>query len=266
MHKGQPQKIFKRQAVEKLRLALRSGASMEDYFKDSFRVQTEDTLSSLIDLQGKAPVLEISKNNPPSSDFENAVLLHSYYRNLDETQASDPRLWIYLSHVQFRKYCLSRWGLPGFYKDLKDDRSKEQAKTYIFEHWFISGNDRDLRRHAIARLWWAAHLTYAPWERDPEFFADLQNKDPYYFTRILFSTQDIYQQVLERGMGRSSHILISILDYLDKNKGFAQSREKIRSLMKELNLTYGAKKIIVLDRPSLKKLIARIAEKTDIIS
>lgn len=116
-----------------------------------------------------------------------------------------------------------------------------------------------MRRHAIARLWWAAHLTYAPWESDPEFFGDLKNEDPYYYTRVLFSTQDIYQQVLERAMGRSNHILISVLDYLGKNKEFAKSREDIRTLMKELNLAYGTKKIITLDRDALRLLIEKTA-------
>jgi hypothetical protein len=72
--------------------------------------------------------------------------------------------------------------------------------------------------------------------------------------------QDIYQQVLERGMGRSNRILISILEFLDGNKEFAQSREKIRELVKELNLAYGTKKIITLDRQALKGFIKQSAE------
>jgi hypothetical protein len=56
-------------------------------------------------------------------------------------------------------------------------------------------------------------------------------------------------------MGRSNRILISVLEYLDKNKEFASSRENIRQLMVELNLVYGTKKIIALDRGSLATLI-----------
>ncbi len=201
--------------------------------------------------------MKTPKKNPVSADLDNAIALHEYYKNIDETQASDPRLWAYLSHIEFRKYSLARWGAGGSYKDLYEEK-KQKAINQLLEHWFVSGNDRDLRRHSIARLWWAAHLTYAPWERDQEFFGDLKKKDPYYFTRILLSTQDIYQQVLERAMGRSNRILITILEYLGKNEKFAQSRENIRSLMKELNLAYGTKKIIALDRQSLKALIEKI--------
>lgn len=262
MNKKQYQKIFKRSAVEQMRNDLRSGKSLKDYFEDSLRVKEKDLLFSTIALQGKIPFLKAPKKDPASADLDNAIALHAYCRNIDETQASDPRLWAYLSHIEFRKYTLVRWGITGSYKDLKNEE-KPKIINQIFDHWFVSGNDRDLRRHSLARLWWAAHLTYAPWERDPEFFGDLKKKDPYYFTRILLFTQDIYQQVLERAMGRSNRILISVLEYLDKNKKFAQSREKVRNLMKELNLIYGTKKIITLDKKSLSFLIEKIASELE---
>jgi hypothetical protein len=61
-------------------------------------------------------------------------------------------------------------------------------------------------------------------------------------------------------MCRSQKILISVLDYLDKNKEFASSRENIRDLMKELNLVYGTKKIITLDKADISQLITSIAD------
>lgn len=258
MNKNPGQQIYRYVAVERLRNELRSGASLESYFKESFPIKDGELQPSTIVPQGKLPELEAPEDNPVSADVTNAIALHGYYRGLDETQASDPRLWTYLSHSQFREYTLARWGYGGVYKDLKEDE-KTKATNYFLEHWFVGSNDRDLRRHAIARLWWAAHLTHAPWETDKKFFSDLEKDDPYFYTRVLFSTQDIYQQVLERAMGRSNRVLISVLDYFATHPEFAGSREKVRSLMKELNLTYGTKKIIVLDRKSLQDLIERTA-------
>jgi hypothetical protein len=91
----------------------------------------------------------------------------------------------------------------------------------------------------------------------------LKDEDPYKFTRVLLSTQDIYQQVLERAMGRSDRILISVLEFLGSHAVFAKSRAKVRSLMKELNLAYGTKKIITLDRTALKTLIEKTAAEID---
>lgn len=262
MNKKIYQKIFKRAAIERLRSDLRSGTSLKGYFDNKFSVKEKDLLPSGIELNGKMPTLKMPKKDPVEADLDNAITLHEYYKKLDETQASDSRFWAYLSHVEFRDYCRVRWGFADSYSEVKTDE-KAKATTYFFEHWFVSGNDRDLRRHAIARLWWAAHLTYAPWETDAEFFGDLKKDDPYYYTRILLSTQDIYQQVLERAMGRSNRILISVLDYLAKNKKFAQTRDKVRSLMKELNLVYGTKKIIALDRKELKSLIEKICKEIE---
>ncbi len=258
MNKNQGQRIYRYAAIERLRNELRSGFSLESYFKESFPVKDDELQPSTIIPKGRAPSLKVPEDDPVSSDLENAIALHEYYGSLDETQASDPRLWTYLSHVQYREYALARWGYSGVYKNLPDDE-KIKAINYFLEHWFVGSNDRDLRRHAIARLWWATHLTYAPWEIDKDFFGDLQKNDPYYYTRVLLSTQDIYQQVLERGMGRSNKVLICILDFLDKNKEFAKSREKIRSLMKELNLAYGTRKLIILNRKDLNRVIEDIA-------
>ena len=259
MTKIQNQKIFRQNVVEQMRADLRSGKSLKTYFEDKFPIADKDTLLSTISVQGRPPVLKIPKKDIVSADLDNSIILHEFYKGIDETQASDPRLWAYLSHREFRKYSLARWGISGEYKDLKTEEDKQRAINQLLDHWFVSSNDRDLRRHAIARLWWAAHLTYAPWERDSEFFGDLKNKDPYYYTRVLLLTQDIYQQVLERAMGRSNRILISVLDYLDKNNDFAKLRDNVRGLMKGLNLVYGTKKIITLDRSNLISLIERIA-------
>jgi len=259
MNKKQFQNIFKRSAVDRMRNDLRAGESLNVYFSDSYAVKENDIIASSIVVQGKAPALKIPKSDPASADLENAIELYNYFGGLDETQASDSRLWAYLSHVEFRKYTIARWGLSENFKNTDDKTLKQKAIIQILDHWFVNGNDRDLRRHTIARLWWAAHLTHAPWDKDPEYFSGIKKEDPYYYTRVLLSTQDIYQQVLERAMGRSSHILIAVLDYLSEDKELAESREKIRSLMKELNLLYGTKKIIVLDFFSLKKLISVIA-------
>ena len=258
MNKTNYQKIFKRSAVDQLYSDLRSGRSVKNYFSASFKLKKKDILVSTIKLSKKLPELKVPSKDIASTDLENAIKLYELYKDIDETQASDPRLWVYLAHVDYRKYAISRWGLRETEKDLKKDEALKRAINFITEHWFPSGNDRDLRRNALARLWWAAHLTYAPWERDAGFFEDLEKKDPYYFTRVLLSTQDIYQTLLERSMNRSNRILISILEYLGNNKKFAESRENIRNLAKELNLILGARQIIMLDRKSLKELIEKI--------
>jgi hypothetical protein len=126
------------------------------------------------------------------------------------------------------------------------------------EHWFASGADRSLRRHAIARLWWAAHLTASPWERNPEFFGRIEGKeDAYALTRVVFATQDIFQQVLERSIGRDNKILVAVLDCIrDRMKAdMLPTREQIRAVMKELNLISSVRNLSVLAWPELKEAV-----------
>ncbi|MDP3758483.1 MAG: DUF6339 family protein, partial [Candidatus Daviesbacteria bacterium] len=136
MNRKQYQKIFKRSAVEQMSVQLRSGASLKTYFNSSYPVKEKDLLLSTIEVRGKTPALKIFKKDLASSDLKNSIALYEYYKNLDETQASDPRIWAYLSHAEFRKYTLSRWGLSGIYGDLKDDAAKYKAINQLMDHWF----------------------------------------------------------------------------------------------------------------------------------
>jgi hypothetical protein len=101
-------------------------------------------------------------------------------------------------------------------------------------------------------------LTRAPWERD-EFFIDLKKAgDIYRFTRTLFSTQDVYQQVLERGLGRDNRILISVLEFIDEHSDI--KRDQIRDFMKELNLALSVRNFSLLSREEMKAAIAEMGE------
>jgi hypothetical protein len=63
----------------------------------------------------------------------------------------------------------------------------------VLRHWFVpeGASKAALRTHAISRLWWAAYLTYAPWDRDPELVV-FKTADRFRFTRILLKQQQIY--------------------------------------------------------------------------
>ncbi len=188
------QPIFNRAYSEELREALASGETFSDYLKREFDVPDDGILQSTLPVSDDTPEL----NPDVSSDVDNAIKLYEFLHNLDKTQASDKRLWIYLSHVTFRDYTMNRWSLKTSQEELNvsSDEIKRKAINFIGERWFLSGNARSLRRHSIARLWWAAYLTVAPWEKDPDYFGKLENTDKYLYTKVLFSTQDIVQQIL----------------------------------------------------------------------
>jgi len=254
------QPIFNRAFSEELRENLASGESIYDYLNPEFEVQPESILQSTLSVSDDLP--ELSPDI--SADVDNAIKLYEYFHNLDKTQASDKRLWIYLSHVTFREYTMGRWGLKTTAEELNiSSEAKRKAISYISERWFLSGNARSLRRHSIARLWWSAYLTAAPWLQDPAYFGSLETDDKYVYTKVLFSTQDIVQQILERRLGWSDRMLIAILEYLRQHPEVAQNREAVRNLMKELNLILGYRKLPVLGFNKLLSIITEAAQGTN---
>jgi hypothetical protein len=163
-----------------------------------------------------------------SYDFENAVQVHECFE-LTPLQASDPRLWATLTHVEAWQYMHRRWPV--------DDSKKP---SFIRSRYFVAGSDsRAIIRNGIARLWWSAEIS-----KNPKF-----KKDQYRLTQILLSKLDITQQLLERSYGRSRRVVQSILRFIDQysdqclNDGQI-SRDRIRHLAKQLSLRSG---LTVLD-------------------
>lgn len=254
------QKIFKSDYVGQLREELKSGLTLKNYFLEEFSPPENMLIGTLLKIDSDSLELTVPLiGNPADADFKNSIKIYESYRSLNETQASDSRLWTYLTHCTFRKYVMQRWKIENTYDEIKEDNALVKKTTEkIIAHWFAGGNDRSLRRSAISRLWWAAHLTVSPWEKEPEYFSvsGADKKDPYKYTRILFSTQDIFQQVLERGIGRDSHILLSMLDYIGKHPDL--DRENIRNIVKELNLASSFKNISILNIGEISDLIEKI--------
>lgn len=161
-------------------------------------------------------------------DFENAVQVHECYE-LTPVQASDPRLWARLTHVEAWQYMQRRWPV---------DESKKP--TYIRQRYFVAGSDsRAIIRNGMARLWWSAEIT-----KDRK-----AKKDPYRLTKIILSKLDITQQLLERSYGRSRSFVQSTLRFIEQNADEClndgqTSRDRVRHLAKQLSSRSG---VTILD-------------------
>jgi hypothetical protein len=162
-------------------------------------------LNTLIQLPENSPELQVTRDRA-EDDFRNAIRIYEYLGPLDRTQAADPRLWTTLTHTTFWKYSQLRWP------------TADESPNFILTHWFErpGAGLGALRRNAISRLWWAAHLTVAPWERDNEL-TYLKSSDRYKFTRTLLSQAQIFQDILEREFGSNVRIRALLLNALSKH-------------------------------------------------
>ncbi|MGG5317821.1 DUF6339 family protein [Enterococcus sp. AZ072] len=176
------------------------------------------------------------------SDFDNAILL---YENLALTnvQAVDERLWSYLSLVEFWNYTFKRW-IEG----------KKSSKRVILDRGILKSNeqtDRRFVRNCISRLWWGVHSTICD-----------DKEDKYELTKLLFSYQDIHQQVLERSYSKNPSIIKAVLTYIGimETKG-ELTRKNYRCLLKEITRLSG---VIVIDAVSQDELLELLLQSEDL--
>jgi hypothetical protein len=172
--------------------------------------------------------------NPDKSDLENSIALYQNFE-LNETQASDKRLWTYLTHVRFWSYMKKRWSVEGI----------EDPKGRIKDRYFLNNvNIESLSRNGISRLWWYTHLTI-----------DKSRKDVFELTKILLNRQEIAVGILERRLGSIACVRKGILEYLRDNPKVMSSEDKTRELIRYLNLVGGVKNLSMLKFNEIRKIL-----------
>ncbi|MDY4079134.1 MAG: DUF6339 family protein [Clostridium sp.] len=89
-------------------------------------------------------------------DSKNCKIIYENLRFLNESQASDEKLWAGLAHSVFYDYMRRRWSY--------DKLSPTNAKKYVGEiktRFFFSGGIRaGFYRNTLAKCWWVGKNTY----------------------------------------------------------------------------------------------------------
>lgn len=166
-------------------------------------------------------------------DIENAISLYENLTGMNETIASDPRLWTYLTHVKFWKYMKERWPV----EELKRPQGR------IIDRYHMKYlNLASLVRNGISRLWWYSHLTF-----------DERRKDKYELTRILLSKADIAVGILERTFGSNFNIRVALLEFLRDNPVISDKEDSWRQLFIQVNLLGGVKNLPFLSKDDIFK-------------
>lgn len=147
------------------------------------------------------------------SEFEAAVILYESYKNITPALAASPVLWIYLTHADLANYVKREW--PDLRKYDTDNtrkkqekgqqRSEEDMKKYIRDHWLISPNG--IMRTTLMNLWWSVYMT-----------VDENLEDKYELTKVYFSNSGLRTRRLGTGhLGRNREALKGILSFMKDN-------------------------------------------------
>ena len=224
------QKIYKTIYTQKLLESLSESAIIEKYRQPIFDYDEDAVLV----LPGIESVVEqgLPDQMKPRNDFESAKSVYKSLEKLTPIQASDPRLWAYLTHVDLYEYMTQRW---------RDIITGETNKSdYIIDHWFVkTPSQQCLMRNAISGLWWAAYLSY-----------DESRTDPFELTKVFFKDLDLPTRTIGTyKIGRHKEAIKGVLQFFKDFPDVMASHyeAKTRFIFKHFNVIGGSKPLSLFD-------------------
>lgn len=169
--------------------------------------------------------LAINEETPSASDVYNIKLLYLKLKELNDSFASDERLWAGLSHTVFYDYMKKRWPNQNTPKD-------------ILNHYFFSTNrPRCYMINTLARLWWFGKKTYLENEDDHFALLDYIGHDINGYGFTLFGSNWSNSE-------RTLKLFFDAIFAFDKQSGEKVGRALFNDVMKYANCLSG---IYVLD-------------------
>lgn len=171
-----------------------------------------------------------------AGDVDSSIKLFNALKHLDLVQANDKRLWVTLTHTLFYNYTRKRWGIDA---ESSDDVIKDR---FHFEGAAL----RQRNQNSVARLWWAARLTYDP-----------SRKDPFELTRLLWEKQDFYQNLIDRRFSTYRGTLMGFLMFYSKNKHL-DMKQDMRKLFKGLNALGGVRVLSLMEEQDVEKELVKL--------
>ena len=229
------QNLFRSTYVEKLKSNLKNNNG-EAYLSSTFRHDEKEVLeNTTISTEYPELIMPEANNN---HDFENAKIIFDTYKEMTPVQATDVRIWTYLTHVTYWEYMQKRRPVH--------EQQEQKRVSYILQHWFIENlNSSNLMRNDISLLWWAAYLTY-----------DQDRENPYELTEELFSMLDYTRHLLPGTQGRSRNFVQALLEFVIENKDIFKNykESKVRFLMRKANYVSGYKNFPAIPKGTIKAI------------
>lgn len=248
-------KVFKESVVNALKEQVKSDVSKyqldQTWVESDFPDRALYATTKLSDLPDDLLLLPEDKE---MHDLENSKRLYAALGGLTLTQASDPRLWTYLTHVKYWDYMRKRWPIK--------DGEPEKVKGSVISRYFLVGDKaRALTRNGVARLWWAGHTCYSKTNAGDEFA----------YAKALFATQDVYASLMERAFSKNRKIIQPVLSVLSKKLQDGahfdvrenKYRENVRDLGKHLVLLGGAMVLDILDPTTIEQIVEKFIDELE---
>lgn len=229
------QKLLKNNCILRLKGKLSTEDGIEAYLNNELSITDEDLLLNT-DILCPENLKLLDPGSESDFEFQNSKNIYEAYKQMTPVQATDIRIWTYLTHVIFWDYMKLRRPI--------EEQPQNKRASYILEHWFVDRvSTAKLLRNDISLLWWTAYLTY-----------DQSRQDPYELTKEAFTMLDYTRHLLPGTQGRNTKFVHAILEFVLDNKNlFSKHKEgKVRFLMRQLNYIAGYKILANLSKQEVK--------------
>ncbi|MEO8402967.1 MAG: DUF6339 family protein [Chitinophagaceae bacterium] len=229
--------LFNNNTCQEL-LNYRTDSSIRDLYDNAneFNYEKAGLIADTIDIDISKKELDLGTK--PGDDLDNSIKIYSALKHLDLVQANDKRLWVTLTHTLFYKYAMERWSL-----------SESSSNDVIKDRFHFEGTGlRARNQNSIARLWWAAKITY-----------DEKRKDPFELTKLLWEKQDLYQNLIDRKFSTYRGTLTGFLNFYSEHK-YLDLKKDMRKLFKGINALGGVKILSLLEDSDVQKELHRLCK------
>lgn len=194
--------------------------------------------------------LDMSEKIATETDLKNIKIIYENLKFLTESQASDERFWAGLCHDKFYSYMKYRWGN----QIIENSDDEENCVGKIKQSYFYGfGKRRSVAWNGIAKLWWIGKLTYDESLKNPYEITEYVAKDLGTTTLYLCSSNFTSNKNIRLGMFKA------ILEF--ERKGYRISRNKLKRIMKEINILGGSYLLDFYSEDEIKKKCIEIIKR-----
>lgn len=185
--------------------------------------------------------LNMSAERPETTDTENAKILYLALKDVDNSQASDERLWAGLAHGQLWEFMIYRCKLS---------ETKITADSIKSNFFFKQNPRRAVIVNTIARLWWVGRLTYDENNKEDPFYA-LKYFETDFGTKVL----TLFSSNFTNNPKVTLALIKAILDIEKVDEKI--SRQEYQALIRYLNMIGGTLILDYLSEDEIKEKLKK---------
>ena len=165
---------------------------------------------------------------------------------MNPRQATDERLWAWMTHFRLHAYGLERWRRPA----------NVNMKNYVRSHWFSSGSmDAFWRHNTASRTWWMAHTALKAAQGAAGAFSAADA------LRAFADTASFYHIPMYYNFTRDPMILGEVVRAILNEAEGINAEKGTYALLRRLNLMGGTQLLPLLPREQLREEIVDDVER-----